>query len=200
MFILSVKASKKKLIAIIALALLILGVIIVIFANVGSLNNANSQSGKYSLIADSNESRVSFLSQFGWKINEEPLEVSDITIPEEFNDVYENYNEIQKRQGLDLQKYKGKSCKKYVYEVLNYPGRSKGIRASLIVCKGKVIAGDISSSEMNGFVESFDNSKLSAQTNAKKDTSSSTIREAMERTTERETLAPDPNMPQAPTD
>lgn len=200
MFILSVKTSKKKLVIIIALALLILGVTIAVFSRVDFSNNAHSQSGKYSLLADNNENRISFLSQFGWKINEEPMEVSDIIIPEEFNEVYENYNEIQNKQGLDLRKYKGKSCKKYVYEVLNYPGRSKGIRASIIVCNGKVIAGDISSSEMNGFIEGFDNSKLSAQTNAKDDTSPSTVKEAMERTTERETLAPDPNMPQAPTD
>ncbi|MCC8016625.1 MAG: DUF4830 domain-containing protein, partial [Clostridiales bacterium] len=43
----------------------------------------------------------------GWEFKTDYTEKS-ITIPQEFNDAYNDYNEIQKNQGFDLEKYKGK--------------------------------------------------------------------------------------------
>lgn len=200
MFVFSYKTSKKKIIAFIAAAILIPMFLLLMFKMISPSNTANAPSGKYSLLANSDEERNSFFSQFGWNIKEKPVEISDVIIPDFFNDAYENYNEIQKKQGLDLSKHKGKNCKKFIYEVLNYPEKSRGVRATIIVLDGKVIAGDIGSVEMNGFTEGFSNPNILKQTNADVDKPIKKPTEKPTRSTERETLAPDPKMPQAPTD
>ena len=84
---------------------------------------------KYSLTAGDSDQRIAFLKQFGWDVEEEPVEVTEVVIPETFNSVYEQYNEIQKQQGLDLSKFGGVTCKKWVYQVTNYPkpGRAFGL-------------------------------------------------------------------------
>lgn len=110
---------------------------------------------KYRLSAPDADSRIAFLAQFGWEVNEEPVEVSEVVIPGEFNEVYEQYNAIQKEHGLDLSKHRGETCKKWVYEITNYPQAGESVRATLLIADGKVIGGDISSVALDGFMESF---------------------------------------------
>ena len=105
-----------------------------------------------------NEERITFFSQFGWQINPEPIEVKEIIIPQEFDEVYENYNSIQKQQGLDLELYKGMRAKFWSYEILNYPGyeNSDGvIRGNLLIYDGIVIGGDVSDIRLDGFMHTF---------------------------------------------
>lgn len=110
---------------------------------------------KYSLSAADEQERIAFLGQFGWTVDEEPVEVEEIVIPTEFNDVYTNYNQIQLEQGLDLTAYAGKTCKRWVYHVLNYPRDGERVLATLLVYDGKIIGGDISSTSLNGFMTGF---------------------------------------------
>ena len=42
-------------------------------------------------------------------------EISEQIIPEEFDDVFLMYNDLQQSQGFDLENYKGKSVKRYSY-------------------------------------------------------------------------------------
>jgi hypothetical protein len=65
------------------------------------------------------------------------------------------YNEVQKQQGLDLEKYKGKDVIRYTYEITNYPGEEGKVLANLIVYKNRVIGGDICSADVNGFIHGF---------------------------------------------
>ena len=109
---------------------------------------------KYSLVAGDEAERIAFAAQFGWQVNEEPVEVEEVVIPAEFNAVYENYNDIQQAQGLDLTAYAGKPCKRWVYQVLNYP-REGDVRITLLVYDGLVIGGDVSSASLNGFMVGF---------------------------------------------
>ncbi|MBR4282612.1 MAG: DUF4830 domain-containing protein, partial [Clostridia bacterium] len=46
--------------------------------------------------------RAKFLLSYGWEVSTVPLEVVQVTIPNEFNEVYEKYNELQISQGFDL--------------------------------------------------------------------------------------------------
>ena len=62
---------------------------------------------------------------------------------------------MQKKQGLDLEKYKGKTAKRYSYVVTNYPGVPEGVRANMVVYNDKIIAGDICSLELDGFMHGF---------------------------------------------
>ncbi len=72
------------------------------------------------------------------------------TIPNNWDLVYNNYNEIQKEAGFDLSLYKGEQCIMYTYEIYNHPfGKCN---ANIIIHKGKIIGGDISSVSLAGFM------------------------------------------------
>jgi len=77
-------------------------------------------------------------------------------IPREFDRVMSTYNELQKRQGLDLTKYKGREVTRYSYNVTNYPGYEGKVTANVIVYKSRVIGGDVSSSDVEGFIGTFE--------------------------------------------
>lgn len=156
MFVFSLRANKPKLVILLCAVAAVLIVSVLLLKQAGK--PVVSHDG-VSYKASDEEERIAFLSQFGWKINEDPVEVSEVIIPEEFNDTYSQYNEIQKNQDLDLETYKGKRAKRWVYEVKNYPGYeadSDCIRATLLVCDGIVIGGDVSSLELNGFSQGFE--------------------------------------------
>lgn len=101
------------------------------------------------------DQRIAFLAQFGWEVEPEPLEIRDIVIPEVFDEVYTRYNEIQKEQGMDLQPYAGKTCRQWIYRIINYPLSGEEVRAVMLVYEGMVIGGDISSVELDGFMTGF---------------------------------------------
>ena len=163
MFVFSFKANKPKLI--IALCV----VICVLIAGTLALGGRKKPVVNDKVInykANTPSECITILSQFGWTVNEEPVEVREVIIPSEFNDTYEAYNVIQKNQGLDLEPYKGFRAKKWIFEVKNYPeypADSGYIRATLLVYDGAVIGGDISSIEQNGFIQGFEFPNVSSR-------------------------------------
>ncbi len=108
--------------------------------------------------AANEQQRRDFMAAYGWEVSEEPIEVRSILIPSEFNEEYEKYNYIQKQQGFDLSRHRGRECRRYVYEILNYPGGVQDARITLLVYKDRIIGGDISSSSADGFMHGFDSS------------------------------------------
>lgn len=154
MFIISIKNGKKKIAAVLALAVAVVAVVAV-SAKVRSKSPQAVNAGKkYSLSASSNNERIAFFKQFGWQAKQDPLSEKDVTIPEKFNNVFINYNNIQKEQGLDLEPYAGKQCKQYIYEITNYP-QQQSMRGTLLVYNGRVIGGDLSTTELDGFMTGF---------------------------------------------
>lgn len=105
--------------------------------------------------AKTNEQRMEFIGSFGWEVAAEPVEVMEVIIPKEFDEVYQEYNSIQKHQGCDLAGYAGKRCKRYSYEVINYPGQPENVRINLLVLNNKIIGGDVCSVEAGGFMHGF---------------------------------------------
>lgn len=98
--------------------------------------------GCYSLKCDKDDEQCAFLEQFGLS----PVKNTDsceVTVPTDFNDTYEEYNELQKEIGLNLEKFKGKSVQKVTYELEN----SKTKYAVLLIYKGKVIGGHLTNGE-----------------------------------------------------
>ncbi len=155
MFVYSVNKRQIKLaviIAVLAVMCVILGVLTKQSIETAVSNEMNQSAGNA-------EQRIAYLAQFGWSVDEEPVEVKEIIIPAEFDDVYENYNSIQKQQGFDLSQYCSKRVKKWTYTVTNYPGYENKtcIRATLLIHDGKVIGGDICSVELDGFMHGFIN-------------------------------------------
>ncbi len=99
-----------------------------------------------------NEDRIALLRECGWEVDNEPIEFIEVRIPEEFDGVYTEYNEIQKRQDMDLSKYAGKRAMRYTYKVNNHPSGEQGIVANLILYKDKLIGADVSSPKLGGFM------------------------------------------------
>ena len=135
------------------LCLLILA--LAIFCNLRGEQWALAADLKYSLTAGDADERVAFLRQFGWEVEPEPVEVTEVVIPQEFGEVYQKYNELQKQQGLDLSRFAGKTCKRWVYRVVNYPEPGESVRATLLIADGRVIGGDLSSVALDGFMVGF---------------------------------------------
>ena len=103
----------------------------------------------------SNEDRIAFLSQFGWQVEPTPTESTTVTIPAEFDKVFASYNELQRRQGLDLSGYASRTVERYTYKITNYEGYDGTVQANLLISRGRVIGGDVCSADINGFIHGF---------------------------------------------
>ena len=155
MFIYSLRAKTLKYFGIACVALV--AVIVLVAALPGAGAQATLAQGEinYAKIR-SNEDRIEFLRQFGWEVSAEAVESEQVTIPADFDKIFAGYNEIQKRQGLDLTKYKGKTMMRYTYDVTNYQGYEGKVQVNMLVYRGKVVGGDVCSADVNGFIHGFD--------------------------------------------
>ena len=99
-----------------------------------------------------NEDRRAYLASYGWQVSEEPIAVEELRIPEEFDETYAQYLELQTGQGFDLTPYCGKRVKRYTYAVSNYPTGETGVQADLLLYRSTVIGGDILSADLGGFI------------------------------------------------
>ncbi len=153
MFVYSVKSGQIKA-GILAAFVLVTAVSLFILSR-ESQQTANMN--ELSLEAESHEDRMKFISQFGWEVDEEPVEVKEVIIPTELSDVYIAYNDIQKKQGFDLTAFAEKRVKCWTYNVKNYEGYENQdcIHANILVYDGKVIGGDICSVRIDGFMHGF---------------------------------------------
>jgi hypothetical protein len=160
MFVVSMSSSNLKKLFGVVFALALVSLVAVFFVN--SQSNVNIK--KVSLYtAETADDRLKFISDLGWIVDEEPVEVRQIAIPQEFDDVYSNYNEIQLSQGYDLTKYAGRSAKRWTYIIRNYPDVSSDedyVRINLLVCDGKIIGGDVCSIKLDGFMHGFEKDSI----------------------------------------
>lgn len=154
MLAVSIRSGKRKLFIALAAVLLVVTLAIVFTKAAGPASVAGSSGMKYSVDAATQEERVAFFNQFGWQVNAEPLSEKEVAIPQTFNDVYTNYNNVQLEQGLDLRKYAGKTCSQWVYEITNYP-EEPSVRGTILVYGGKVVGGDLSTPALDGFMTGF---------------------------------------------
>lgn len=104
------------------------------------------------IAGETNQQRVAFLAQCGWQVEKEPVSAREVAIPREFSKVYQNYNALNQKAGFDLKKIAGKTCHQYVYRVTNYTSKDE-VRATLLVCNGKIVGGDISTAALDGFMK-----------------------------------------------
>ncbi|MBR5479091.1 MAG: DUF4830 domain-containing protein [Clostridia bacterium] len=147
MLILTAKLNKQKLIAAAVLFCVAIGSLFFMkddaaetFANTGKMSDAAA--------------RLEFIESLGWQVEEGDF--MEVNIPDEFDDVYEKYNELQRSQGFDLTKYKGKRAMHYSYVIKNYPTGEEGVTLCLVVYKDKIIAGDVSSPKLDDFMHGLD--------------------------------------------
>ena len=99
---------------------------------------------------------IEFLKGYGWDVETRAMESAEVIIPEPFDRVYENYNNIQLRAGLDLRPYMGMRGVRYTYIVKNYPSDvGEAVRANVICINSEPVAGDIMTVSINGFMHSL---------------------------------------------
>ena len=158
MFIYSIKSSTIKFFGIIGVAVVTLVALIFLIPTYSEATtkeivalNENISFDNVKTVSDG----ISFLSQYGWTVDDTPIEECEITIPKEFDKVLTSYNEIQKQQGLDLTKYQKKVATRYTYKITNYPNYEGTVYANIIIYRGKVIAGDICSADSRGFIHTL---------------------------------------------
>lgn len=154
MFVFSVTAKKLKYIGVAAAVFLLAvlgGVYLVSTTETAQVLGSTG----FDLRAGTEEQRLSFFSQFGWSVDPDSKAVKEVILPEEPDDVYKSYNELQLSQGFDLMPYYGKRVKCYSYDVLNHPSKSETVRGTILVYRGKVIAGDVASAALDGFMETL---------------------------------------------
>lgn len=151
MKMLTLKLKPKMIFGII---LAVTGVVVIILTFVSN-HLVESKSVAAVISASTDEERRNYLSTFGWEAEEE-FEEKELTIPQSWNQVYTDYNEVQINQGFDLTEYKGRKVKLYTYTITNYEKSNEGIVADMLVCDGVLIGGDLcNTSAENGFLVGF---------------------------------------------
>lgn len=158
MFVCSLKASSLKFAGVIGIAVAALIALLILVpttkdVSAGAILEDNGTINFEKI--KTNENRLEFLSQFGWEAGKDAVEEVEVRIPSDFDKVMNAYNEVQKAQGLDLSKYKGKTATRYTYQITNYPDYEGTVYANIIVYKNRVIGGDICSSDVSGFIHGF---------------------------------------------
>ncbi len=157
MFICSMRAGTIRFFAVILLSLVVLGALI---AFVPELQPVSAEAHEevptvnYDKVKN-NEGRIAFLAQFGWSVEPTPKESTTVTIPAAFDKVFAEYNELQKKQGLDLSRHAARTVERHTYVITNYPDYEGQVLANLLIFRGRVIGGDICSADQNGFIHGF---------------------------------------------
>ena len=151
MLFMTAKLDRNKvLIALGAMAVLILAIIL--------LFGGGSNQTTTTVNLSSNDARVDYLNALGWEVHAAPAESGQVRIPKESSEVYDRYNDLQKKQGFDLRQYAGKTVQRYVYKVTNYPNATEPVYATLLIYKNKVIGGDIVNTAPTGAIQGLQKS------------------------------------------
>lgn len=153
MFVYTMKASGIKFFAVVVLSVCLLATAIGILPAVNAASDVANVNIDFKNIT-TEEDMVDFLARFGHEVEPKALNSYELEIPEEFNSVYEKYNEIQRAQGLNLKRYHGKDATAYIFKVTNHEYEGE-VFATLFIRNGRVIAGDICSKDGEGFVSGF---------------------------------------------
>ena len=103
------------------------------------------------------EGRQAFLLEMGWEIDPASEDLRQVRLPETLEGMLEQYNEIQLAQGYDLRDHLGESCQQFTYRVTNYPDETQTVLATLYIQGRTLIAGDVHSTALNGFLQGLKN-------------------------------------------
>ncbi len=152
MFVFTAKLNRRKaVLLLIALALVIAAVILAVSIR-GSKGNTHTEHTHAPAVIRTAGDAAAYLAALGWEVDPEPLEVREIVIPRQFSGVYADYVQLQKKQGFPIEQYGGMDAVRYTFRVRNYPTGESEIVADLLVSGQAVIAGDIQSTALDGFM------------------------------------------------
>ena len=148
MMVMTAKVNIKKTVILLgAIAAVIIAIILLSGGSDTQTTSVPAVSG--------NDARVNFLKDFGWDVANSPVESSQVRIPDQTNEVFDRYNQLQKSQGYDLSKLAGKNAMRYLYKVNNYPGATDPVYATVLVYKNQIVGGDVTDTSPKGKVQGF---------------------------------------------
>lgn len=128
---------KNILLTILSLIGVLLFVVICLVALRGRVADTMEYGGeRVSLRAEDEADVERFLTSCGYS----PIEFlfqTEVTVPKNWNEVYTEYNELQRQQGFDLVPYKGKPAVEYEYFV------DDTLNATVLVSENRIIAAHV---------------------------------------------------------
>jgi hypothetical protein len=155
MFIFTAKLTRKNLAVGLGAAGALLICIIILMSGRGKTEASASTSPSPKGVKTA-EDRIGYLTAFGWSADPASEECQEVVIPKEFDATFEEYNTLQKNQGFDLGKYKGKRVLRFIYRIDNHSGGRSPVYASLLVYKNTVIGGDLQNPSPDGFIQGLE--------------------------------------------
>ena len=91
-----------------------------------------------------NEKRVQYINTLGIKLQSDDFTQKQVVIPQTFNKVYDNYNNLQLKSGFNLKNYSGKQVTIFTYNI------DSQTVVNLITFNNKLIGGDVASLKIDG--------------------------------------------------
>ena len=103
------------------------------------------------------KARIDCAESFGWIVDPGSEMHETVTLPEELDNVFIEYNKLQKMCGFDLNKYCGKTVDKYTYIATNFPYKiSETVYLNLLIYEDTLIGGDCMTKSLHGFMLPLD--------------------------------------------
>ena len=162
MFVCSFKASKLKILFSAALCALIAATAILLMPETEHTVTVNGTQYDKKIRFDDIKSEADlaqFAESLGYSVDAAPAESAQVKLPSKFDAVLDKYNELQKSQGFNLAKYKNKTVTRYTFRVTALPDAQSlpkdDVLLTLIVCKDKIIGGDLLFTGEAGGVQAF---------------------------------------------
>lgn len=147
MFVFSLKAERKHVIA--AAIALALAIVVIVLAIVLPSGDTPTAASKVDWQVTSTEERVRLAHELGYELDAASECVEEIRVPDDPDATLIAYDALQEKMGLSLLEYSGKRVKRYTYTVNNtVDGKTAWVH--LYVYDGRVVAGDITTAGPNG--------------------------------------------------
>lgn len=89
-----------------------------------------------------------FIISLGYEPEEQPFEVTAVSVPEGFGSVYENYNALNREAGFDLTSLRGRTVTKMSFRLSG----EEQLYANILIDNEKICGGDICNPALSGFM------------------------------------------------
>ncbi len=140
MFVFSVKADRKHVIA--AAVALVLALVVIVLAIVLPGRDTPTNARAVDWRAATTEERVRLAHELGYELDPASECVEEVRVPDDPDATLIAYDALQEKIGLSLLEHSGKRVKRYTYTV-NNTADSKTTWVHFYVYRDRVVAGDV---------------------------------------------------------
>ncbi len=148
MFVLSVNASKRRVIPLLLCVALAAAMLVATLVFPAARTVATTT---VTAAGQTDEDCAAFLKTLGLTAELPCVSVREIRLPDSFDEHLTAYNELQKTAGFDLLGYAGQRVKYRTYDLAEHPSGLPS-QVHLYTCNGMIIGGDIAA-ENGEFVQ-----------------------------------------------